>query len=192
MTTIKLMLPELYEERKKLATRKNELETTIEDKSRELSNLKAEYQKILANNFDDPQLEKNYDLQEKAKKSINMSKQKLHGVQSLSNQGLQKKALEVLKHDMQTIFNERVAEVKELILNTETLRAKVREAERQEGLKSIELTSESSEYSRLVDLYELDKAFRHELSQEPYSLYKHLSSVTFNEARRQLKNEGAI
>lgn len=42
---------------------------------------------------------------------------------------------------------------KELILNTENLRAKVREAERQEGLKSIELTSESSEYSRLVDLY---------------------------------------
>lgn len=192
MTTIKLMLPEFYEEKAQLNARKNELETTIDEKSKELSDLKAEYQKILANNFDDPQLEKNYDLQEKAKKSINMSKQKLQGLQSLSNQGLQKKALEVLKHDMQTIFNERLEEVKELILNTETLKAKVREAERQEGLKSIELTSESSEYSRLVDLYELDKNFRNELYQKPYSLFRNLSSVTFNEARKQLENEGAI
>ncbi|WP_251868111.1 hypothetical protein [Enterococcus malodoratus] len=192
MTTIKLMLPEFYEEKAQLNARKNELETTIDEKSKELSDLKAEYQKILANNFDDPQLEKNYDLQEKAKKSINMSKQKLQGLQSLSNQGLQKKALEVLKHDMQTIFNERLEEVKELILNTENLRAKVREAERQEGLKSIELTSESSEYSRLVDLYELDKNFRNELYQKPYSLFRNLSSVTFNEARKQLENEGAI
>lgn len=189
MTTIKLMLPEFYEEKAQLNARKNELETTIDEKSKELSDLKAEYQKILANNFDDPQLEKNYDLQEKAKKSINMSKQKLQGLQSLSNQGLQKKALEVLKHDMQTIFNERLEEVKELILNTENLRAKVREAERQEGLKSIELTSESSEYSRLVDLYELDKNFRNELYQKPYSLFRNLSSVTFNEARKQLENE---
>ncbi|EIA6916450.1 hypothetical protein K7Q20_002733, partial [Enterococcus faecalis] len=77
-------------------------------------------------------------------------------------------------------------------LNTENLRAKVREAERQEGLKSIELTSESSEYSRLVDLYELDKNFRNELYQKPYSLFRNLSSVTFNEARKQLENEGAI
>lgn len=192
MTTIKLMLPEFYEEKAQLNARKNELETTIDEKSKELSDLKAEYQKILANNFDDPQLEKNYDLQEKAKKSINMSKQKLQGLQSLSNQGLQKKALEVLKHDMQTIFNERLEEVKELILNTENLRVKVREAERQEGLKSIELTSESSEYSRLVDLYELDKNFRNELYQKPYSLFRNLSSVTFNEARKQLENEGAI
>ncbi len=192
MTTIKLMLPEFYEEKAQLNARKNELETTIDEKSKELSDLKAEYQKILANNFDDPQLEKNYDLQEKAKKSINISKQKLQGLQSLSNQGLQKKALEVLKHDMQTIFNERLEEVKELILNTENLRAKVREAERQEGLKSIELTSESSEYSRLVDLYELDKNFRNELYQKPYSLFRNLSSVTFNEARKQLENEGAI
>ncbi len=192
MTTIKLMLPEFYEEKAQLNARKNELETTIDEKSKELSDLKAEYQKILANNFDDPQLEKNYDLQEKAKKSINMSKQKLQGLQSLSNQGLQKKALEVLKHDMQTIFNERLEEVKELILNTENLRAKVREAERQEGLKSIELTSESSEYSRLVDLYELDKNFRNELYQKPYSLFRNLSSVTFNEAKKQLENEGAI
>ncbi|TXW91653.1 hypothetical protein D4M61_29275, partial [Klebsiella pneumoniae] len=175
MTTIKLMLPEFYEEKAQLNARKNELETTIDEKSKELSNLKAEYQKILAKNFDDPQLEKNYDLQEKAKKSINMSKQKLQGLQSLSNQGLQKKALEVLKHDMQTISNERLEEVKELILNTENLRAKVREAERQEGLKSIELTSESSEYSRLVDLYELDKNFRNELYQKPYSLFRNLS-----------------
>lgn len=192
MTTIKLMLPEFYEEKAQLNARKNELETTIDEKSKELSDLKAEYQKILANNFNDPQLEKNYDLQEKAKKSINMSKQKLQGLQSLSNQGLQKKALEVLKHDMQTIFNERLEEVKELILNTENLRVKVREAERQEGLKSIELTSESSEYSRLVDLYELDKNFRNELYQKPYSLFRNLSSVTFNEARKQLENEGAI
>lgn len=192
MRTTKLMLPEFYEEKAQLNARKNELETTIDEKSKELSNLKAEYQKILAKNFDDPQLEKNYDLQEKAKKSINMSKQKLQGLQSLSNQGLQKKALEVLKHDMQTIFNERLEEVKELILNTENLRAKVREAERQEGLKSIELTSESSEYSRLVDLYELDKNFRNELYQKPYSLFRNLSSVTFNEARKQLENEGAI
>lgn len=192
MTTIKLMLPEFYEEKAQLNARKNELETTIDEKSKELSDLKAEYQKTLAKNFDDPQLEKNYDLQEKAKKSINMSKQKLQGLQSLSTQGLQQKALEVLKHDMQTIFNERLEEVKELILNTENLRAKVREAERQEGLKSIELTSESSEYSRLVNLYELDKNFRNELYQKPYSLFRNLSSVTFNEARKQLENEGAI
>ena len=187
MTTIKLMLPEFYEEKAQLNARKNELETTIDEKSKELSDLKAEYQKTLAKNFDDPQLEKNYDLQEKAKKSINMSKQKLQGLQSLSTQGLQQKALEVLKHDMQTIFNERLEEVKELILNTENLTAKVRE-----GLKSIELTSESSEYSRLVDLYELDKNFRNELYQKPYSLFRNLSSVTFNEARKQLENEGAI
>lgn len=192
MTTIKLMLPEFYEEKAQLNARKNELETTIDEKSKELSNLKAEYQKILAKNFDDPQLEKNYDLQEKAKKSINMSKQKLQGLQSLSTQGLQQKALEVLKHDMQTIFNERLEEVKELILKTETLRAKVREAERQEGLKNIELTSESSEYSRLVDLYELNKNFRNELYQKPYSLFRNLSSATFDEARKQLKSEGAI
>ena len=73
MTTIKLMLPEFYEEKAQLDARKNELETTIDEKSKELSDLKAEYQKILANNFDDPQLEKNYDLQEKAKKSISQS-----------------------------------------------------------------------------------------------------------------------
>lgn len=192
MTTIKLMLPEFYEEKAQLNARKNELETTIDEKSKELSDLKAEYQEILAKNFDDQQLEKNYDLQEKAKKSINMSKQKLQGLQSLSTQGLQQKALEVLKHDMQTIFDDRVAEVKELILNTETLRAKVREAERQESLKSVDITSESYEYSRLVDLYELDKSFRHELRQEPYSLHKSLSNKVFTEARKQLEDEGAI
>lgn len=192
MTTIKLMLPEFYEEKAQLNARKNELENTIDEKSKELSDLKAEYQKILAKNFDDPQLEKNYDLQEKAKKSINMSKQKLQGLQSLSTQGLQQKALEVLKHDMQTIFDDRVAEVKELILNTETLRAKVREAERQEALKGVELTRESSEYDRLVDWYGLDKSFRNELSQRPYSLHKRLSDNVFAEARKQLENEGAI
>lgn len=192
MTTTKLMLPEFYEEKAQLHARKNELETTIDEKSKELSDLKAEYQKILAKNFDDPQLEKNYDLQEKAKKSINMSKQKLQGLQSLSAQGLQHKALEVLKHDMQTIFDDRVAEVKELILNTETLRVKVREAERQEGLKSIDITNESSGYNRLVDWYGLDKSFRNELSQKPYSLHKSLSNKVFTEARKQLEDEGAI
>ncbi len=93
---------------------------------------------------------------------------------------------------MQTIFDDRIAEVKGLILNTETLRAKVREAERQEGLKSVDITNESYEYSRLVDLYELDKNFRNELYQKPYSLFRNLSSITFNEARKQLENEGAI
>lgn len=117
-------------------------------------------------------------------------KKKAHAVQFFDEN--QQKALEVLKHDMQTIFDDRVAEVKELILNTETLRAKVREAERQESLKSVDITSESSEYSRLVDLYELNKNFRNELYQKPYSLFRNLSSATFDEARKQLKSEGAI
>ena len=192
MTTIKLMLPEFYEEKAQLNARKNELENTIDEKSKELSDLKAEYQKILAKNFDDPQLEKNYDLQEKAKKSINMSKQKLQGLQTLSTQGLQQKALEVLKHDMQTIFDEQVMEAKKLILDTETLRAKAREAGRQEELKALELTQKGFKYDRLVDHYELGKHFKQKINQAPYSLYTHLGSGIFTEARKQLKNEGAI
>lgn len=192
MTTTKLMLPEFYEEKAQLNARKNELENTIDEKSKELSDLKAEYQKILAKNFDDPQLEKNYDLQEKAKKSINMSKQKLQGLQTLSTQGLQQKALEVLKHDMQTIFDEQVMEAKKLILDTETLRAKAREAERQEELKALELTQKGFKYDRLVDHYELKKHFKQKFNQAPYSLYTHLGSGVFTEARKQLENEGAL